>query len=222
VLSVRRLALVLRGQLFVLCTAIVPLVAAAQPAPDTVRACFAGRPLPECKTFWITEVGYYHRAFGGGSIQPVPADFAGRLDLDNHFSWELGRMSNRSARTAVGGTFLVGGGGSGLRFGVKARYRRWLSKRSSLDLSGGALGVVTRSLYSQPSARGYGITGDVALDWKDWAAITVRADAIRGEGRNATAVYTGVRLGSYPAIAATAAIAAYIALLFALLSGEGT
>jgi hypothetical protein len=210
------------GQLFVLCTAIVPLVAAAQPAPDTARACFAGRPLPECTTFWITEVGYYHRAFGGGSIQPVPPDFPGRLDLDNHFSWELGRMSNRSLRSAVGGTILIGGGGSGLRFGVKARYRRWLSERSALDLSAGALGVVTRLPYSQPSPRGYGITGDVAVGWKDWAAINVRADAVRGEGRNAAAVYSGIRLGSYPAIIATAGVAAIVALLIALLSGEGT
>lgn len=218
----QRSALFWLGPLCILCTVIVPMIAAAQSTADPARACFAGRPLPECKTFWLTEVGYYHRASGGGSVQRVPADFAGRLDLDDHFSWELGRMWNRTARTAVGSTLLFGGGGSGLRFGVKGRYRRWLSQRSSLDFSAGALGVVTRSPYSQPNARGYGVTGEVALGWKDWAAIAVRADAVRGADRNAAAVYTGVRLGSYPAITVTAAIAAYAAVIFALMSGEGT
>lgn len=209
--------------LCIACAAGVPAVAGAQGASDTAAACFAGNPLPQCKTFWITEVGYYHRAFGGGSLQQsVPPGAYRRPDLYNHFAWELGRMSNRGPRAAVGGTLLIGGGGSGFRYGVKGRYRRWVGERSSLDVSAGPLGVVTRSQYSEPRISGYGITGGVALGWKDWAAVTVNADAVRGQGRNAGALYGGVRLGSYPAIVATAGIAAYIGLLLVLLSGEGT
>jgi hypothetical protein len=204
------------------CTVGVATVATGQATLDTAAACFAGGPLPQCKTFWITEVGYYHRAIGGGAIQDFPSGVFRRPDLDDHFKWELGRMSNRSQRSAVGGALFFGGGGSNWRFGVDGRYRRWLGGRSSLDLSAGPLGVVTRSPYSQPSTRGYGISGGVALGWNDWAALTVNADAVRGRGRNAGAVYGGVRLGSYPAMGATAAIAAYVGLLLLLLGGEGT
>ena len=205
-----------------LCAVVVPALAGAQAAPDTGKACFAARPVPECKTFWITEVGWYHRAFGSGSIQNVPAGVYARPELNGHLSWELGLMSNRSRGIAVGGTLLVGGGGGSWRFGLNGRYRRWLGERSSIDVSAGPLGVVTHAPYSQPHRAAYGMNAAVALGWRDWAAVTVSADAVRGGGHNATAVYTGVRLGSYPAIVATAAVAAYIGLLLALLSGEGT
>lgn len=204
------------------CTVAVAKVAGAQATPVTAAACLAGKPLPQCKTFWITEVGYYHRVFGGGSIQDVPPGAYRRPGLDDHFSWELGRMSNRSPRTAVGGTLLAGGGGSNWRFGLNGRYRRWVSARGTLDVSAGPLGVVTRSPYPQQRTSGYGIAGAVALGWNDWAAVTVNADAVRGRGRSASALYGGVRLGSYPAIIATTGIAAFFGLLLVLMSGEGT
>lgn len=194
-----------------------------QTTSESRSHCFSPRQLPECKSFWLTEVGYYRRAAGGGSFQSnSPA--GRRPDLDNHFSWELGGMWNRSARTALGGTVLVGGGGggSGLRFGVKGRYRHWTSKRGSVDISAGPLYAVTHSDYPQLRASGAGVSGDVSLNWKDWAAVTVRAEALRGGGRNAGAAYTGFRLGSYPAVFGMATMAAFLGLLTLAYSGEGT
>ena len=208
--------------LCVLCALVLPALAGGQAAPDTGKACFTASPLPECRTFWVTEVGYYKRAFGNGVFPASPLPGERRPDLDSHGSWEVGLMSNRSPRTAVGGTVLVGIGGSTLRLGLKGRYRRWIPERKFVEVSAGALRVATNTPYSQGRITGFGITGDVSVGWRDWVALTARADAVRGSGHAASAVYGGVRLGSYPAIVATAAVAAYIGLVLVLLSGEGT
>jgi hypothetical protein len=208
--------------LWILCllpVAVTPNLVTAQVTPDTGKACFAGRPLPECRTFWLIEVELFHRSFGSGSIQRVPTPGYHRPDLNNHASWEFGGMSNRSGHTAVGGTFLFGLGGSGVRFGLKGRYRRWVTEQGFVDVSAGPLHAATRSQYPQLRASGNGITGDIALGWRDWAAFSVRADAVRGGGRGASAVYVGGRLGSYPAIVATAGITAFVALIYAAYSG---
>ena len=205
-----------------LCAVVVPTLAAAQAAADTGKVCFAAKPLPECRTFWLTEVGYYKRAFGYGVFPASPLPDERRPDLDSHGSWEVGLMSNRSPRTAVGATVLVGIGGSTSRLGLKGRYRRWIPERKFVEVSAGALRVATNTPYSAGRITGFGITGDVSVGWRDWVALTARGDAVRGSGHTAGAVYAGVRLGSYPAIVATAAVAAYIGLILALLSGEGT
>jgi hypothetical protein len=49
-------------------------------------------------------------------------------------------------------------------------------------------------------------------------AATLRADVVRSEGRTFDAVYTGVKLGSFPALLASATAAFYIGLI--LLSGD--
>lgn len=204
------------GALYTLCVAIVPTSAAAQATADNGSACLATQPLPECRTFWLTEVGYYRPVIGTGSTQRNQTAGIGGPGLAKYYSWELGRMSNRSRRTAVGGTFLIGMEG---RFGLKGRYRRWMPNRGFVDVSAGALRAMIHLPAPQFDTPGYGITGDVALGWRDWAAITVRADALRGGGRTAGAVYGGVRLGSYPAIAATMAAAAVGAVIGASFAG---
>ena len=200
----------------------LPALAAAQAAPDTGKACFTARPLPECRTFWLTEIGYYWSAFGPEAARPGSSPGDRQPDLNSHGSLELGLMSNRNPRTAVGGTAFIGTGGSTLRYGLKGRYRHWISDRRFAEVSAGPVGVSSHWPDSPRWSSGVGITGDVSLGWRDWVAVTARAEAVRGRGHTRGAVYGGVRLGSYPAIVATAAVAAYIALIVALLSGEGT
>jgi hypothetical protein len=109
-----------------------------------------------------------------------------------------------------------------LRFGLKGRYRHWIPERRFVEVSAGPFGIATHAPFSEPSAIGFGLTGDLTVGWRDWIAVTARGDAVRGSGHTAGAVYGGVRLGSYPGIVATAAVAAYIGLLLALIGGEGT
>jgi hypothetical protein len=213
----RRLAFAVGlGALFTLRVVIVPANVGAQTTPDSGSVCFEARPLPECKTFWLTEAGYYRPVIGTGSTQRnQTAGFDGP-ELARYYSWELGGMSNRSRRTAVGATFLIGMEG---RFGLKGRYRRWLPNRGFVDASAGALRAMVHLPAPHFDTPSYGITGDVALGWRDWAAITVRADALRGGGRTTAALYGGVHLGSYPAVLATAAAIAYGVCLGASFAG---
>jgi hypothetical protein len=158
-------------------------------------------------------LGYHHRAIGTGFIQEFETASFDRPDLDNHYTWDIGFMANRSPRTAVGGMLHLGADGSGVRIGLKGRHRQWIAGNGVMDVSAGVLRAGIRAPYPELNEAGYGITGDVALGWRDWAALTVRADVLRGGGRTVSALYGGVRVGSYPAIVGTVAAAAYITLL---------
>ena len=144
-------------------------------------------------------------------------------DLEGHIQGSFALMSNRSPHNALGGTVLIGVGGNGGRLAVKGRYRRWLGEQGTLDLSVGAL----RASHSPSGDRQYatsefahGITGDVALGWKDWAALTVRADALGSGDRTISGVYGGsTRIPTRNP--GTAAVAALAAVLIATYGGTG-
>lgn len=199
----------------------VPAAAKAQSPPEPASNCFVGRPMPKCKTFWLTEFAYHRRAIGTGFVEDFETASFERPDLDDHYSWDIGVMWNRGPRTALGGTLHLGGGGSEVRIGLKGRHRRWIAGKGVMDVSAGVLRATVRAPHPTLSAPGYGLTGDIALGWRDWAALTARADVLRGDGRTVSALYGGIRLGSYPAIVGTVAAAAYIALLLAAI-GSGT
>lgn len=85
-----------------------------------------GRPLPEVRSFVITEVG------GWWMIDEDPVsggnDFA--------VSCDLGWMRNLDEKNALGWTVFSEVGGFA-RLGVRARYRRWIGRAASIDLSPG-------------------------------------------------------------------------------------
>ena len=176
------------------------LVAAAVlanlPSASVVQAqnCSRGRPLPTCKWFGITEFGYAYRI-----DQPL-------LPESEYFTLALGVMANLDQRSAVGGTAFLRLGTSG--WGFKARYRRWLSHGFSLEASPGILLL--------ESGAQTGFTGEVAVNFRDWAAATASFDAV--SGRDSWTV--GIRLGSEPAI--VAAVVGVIYVLAASCANAGT
>lgn len=194
---------------------------AGQAVQDSAGFCFTGRPLPRCKTFLLTEAGQYWFLKGTEFTQQRDTHTFELADLDAHLSWEIGVMSNLNPNSAAGGTVLIGVDGNGGRFALKGRYRRWLGEKGMLDMSAGALRASLRAPHNELNATGYGITGDVALGWRDWAALTVRADALSSGDRTVGGVYGGVRLGSQPAIIATTVFVALIAAFIASY-GAGT
>lgn len=200
-----------------------PLLLRAQDSTRTApRLCYRGRPAPACTRFVLTEIGYYARAAGSSSSFIVPGsgdqgrpDFPVTLrDISPQVSWELGLMSNRGPKSALGATVLIGAGGGdgGAEVGLKARYRRWLGDNGlAIDVGSG---LFAGSLTAPNGrANGAGITGDVALNAADYGAVVVRFDALRADDRTATALYTGVRLGSKPALGATGLLAAFVILV---------
>jgi len=167
--------------------------------------CFRGRPLPRCRAFFLTELSYVRRLAGSvltydtpssGGFDPSPLSIR---DFDSHLSWELGYMVNRGAKSALGGTLMIGTGDAGARTAAKGRYRQWIDGGdASIDFSAGLLSAGVRGPTG--TTRGVGFTSDVTLGVGDFAGVTARAELMRVNNRNIGALHGGVRLGSLPAV----------------------
>ena len=210
------------------CTVAVQLTAQDSTVTPT-RLCYRGRPAPHCQRFVLTELGYYARAAGstesysqtytGSDGQSTTTSYT-ENDMSSQLTWEVGMMTNRGPRAALGATLLLGFGDSGGDVGLKGRYRRWLGRDgAALDVGGGVIRGTTNGRSG--TRTGTGLTGDVALNAADYGAIVVRMDMLRAEGRNTSAIYGGVRLGSKPALVGTGALAVgFVLLLMAFASGD--
>jgi hypothetical protein len=126
-------------------------------------------------------------------------------------------MRNHSLTRADGFTAEFGFNEGGPRIAGLRRYRFWLPNQQLIDAS---LGVVHLGVRPVPERHvpGNGLTADVSYGWHDLAAATLRADIVRSEGHTFGAVYTGVKLGSFPALLASATAALYIGLI--ILGGD--
>ncbi len=172
-----------------------PLAAQAVPARDAPRAvCFRGRPLPRCRAFWLTEFG---------------------LSLpDGPFGWQLGAMRNVGKRNAVGGTLYLRIDG-GTAYGVKPRFRRWLSPVVALDVSPGII------ILAGPE-KSVGFAGHTGLSLGDWLTLSVQAETVAPgfEGGQRVKWAGGARLGAGPGT--IAGIAGFVLLAaYALACGGG-
>jgi len=163
--------------------------------PANAQHCFRGKPLPECKTFWITEFGYNHR-----------------LDQYNvshsYFTWETGLMRNVDRQTAIGATLFFGADPYGHRYGLKPRYRRWLNNSVSLDFGAGVLLGGEHDFIN----RFPGLTSHVGLSFGDWLALTGHLEITRLQYKRFRIIketdyawYVGAKLGSYPGLIASIA-----------------
>lgn len=193
-------------------TAVALLVALAGLGLDTdplaAQSCFRGRPLPECESFWITELTWNQRL--NDSPDPEKAGF--------YFVWELGRMANRDERTALGWTVHLGADDNGTRLGARVRARRWLGRRTSLELAPGVVAAASDNILD---VRIPGLTAQGSLNLADVGALVVQVELLRytvGEPfrervrpRGAEGVdvawYVGARAGSHAGLAATSALA---------------
>ena len=142
----------------------------------------------------LFEAGAGHRSRGG----------RGELDL----SWHAGVLTNR-ARSAVGATVFAAAdfdlkhGSPSYRVGVLPRYRRWLSRTASLDLSAGPV----LEVGGRPPA--LGASAEVAVGWGNDIGISGRLDF---GGGNGVGWVGGVKLGSKQAGAAIKAEAVGLAV----------
>jgi hypothetical protein len=117
-----------------------------------------------------------------------------RAELD--VSWQAGALANRG-RSALGATAIVGFGLNvnsdrpvhDTRLGALGRYRRWLGRGASLDLSAGP---VVELRQGAPAA--LLTTAAVAVGWANDIALSGRVDV---GGATGPAWFAGVRLGSH-------------------------
>jgi hypothetical protein len=95
--------------------------------PSSAGVGRQGRPLPDQRAFTITEVGAYRL------LDEDPISGGGDLE----FVCDVGRMWNVSPKHALGGTVFAELGGNHQRGGARMRWRYWLARRVSTDLTGG-------------------------------------------------------------------------------------
>jgi hypothetical protein len=181
--------------------------------------CFKGRPAASCSSFLITEARVLYR------LSP---------ETSNPARWylaaDLGWMKNIGAGAAVGVSVFAGPefGFEEVNYGVRARYRRWLSERSSIDVSAGTVfGTVA-------NVGGPGFSGAVDLNLDDLFLATFLLEyadtsvcgLLEGQGhrmcgaRYKTRAYIGLGLGSSLGVASYG-IAGLIGLLALGFAGSG-
>ena len=151
---------------------------AQQPA---TKLCFSPRQLPACRSFLVTEFGAITPMSGGG--------YAGEA----HATWEYGLMRNRGAKSAVGATALLGMSDDVARFGLKARYTRWLGRSASLDVAPGLL--ILGANEGVDWRRVLGFTGSVGVG-TNLVGVRGQLELTRAaSGAIKPATYLGMRLG---------------------------
>lgn len=134
-----RLAFAFLSALLVAIAVVEPPAAEAQSRAGGA-SCFQAGPLPDCRSWWVTEsfVGMRFREQTMGTAG-VPGDGGGweipptvREVLDGSFAYSatVGWMRNTGSRSAVGGVIQVSD--IGVRIGP--RLRRWLGSSYAVDV----------------------------------------------------------------------------------------
>jgi len=181
---------------------------------DTVRTrgfCLRARPAPGCRSFATIELMYERPVYSTKVPGWVDAD-GGPTDFGDHLLAAVGPMVNISERAAIGITAVFFLSNSErMSPGFEARYRRWQTPRTALDLSAGA-GPMDIWEDVNTLVRGTGITLSAAVMHRELVGANVRLEWARGGGRSPAGVYFGGRVGSYLApIGVVALVAAYLA-----------
>jgi hypothetical protein len=175
---------------------LLPIALAVQTL--SAQTCFPGRPLPGCRSFPITEIGYAHR------LDKAPSATGGDPQV-HYLNGEVGWMFNRSPRLAIGGTFFAGAlvdYAFEFRPGVKARVRYWIDRRTGLDLGAGLLlgrTPVSRTINS-PDEHRLGGAGHVGLSFRDAALLIFEVEYLPNPANRDLVAYAGARIGSKPAM----------------------
>jgi hypothetical protein len=185
------------------CYAGIVIALPVAPSPGWAQAvelaglCFKGRPMPWCRSFLVTELGFRYQLNAPEGVYP------------QGLTLEAGWMRNLSQSLALGATaFATGqGGGEGgdalFSVGLKPRVRRWLGDRLSVEVSAG-LAFPIGGEYGSP-----GITGDVGLNVGDVLQLTGSFETLRFPlGGADVAWYFGGKAGSYAGVVATVALVA--------------
>jgi hypothetical protein len=149
------------------------LVAALVPQPTAAQTCFRGRPLPQCRHFFLTEATLMHRLDMPGGARPGESTVLGV---------GVGLMRNITPTTAIGvagnlqGDTYEGGGV------LQVRFRHWLTDRFSLELAPG-IGL----------GGGMDANLQAVASLADRLAIVVQVEAVSAQARHWSPVDRGIR-----------------------------
>lgn len=167
--------------------------AAAQTTAGGGRACYQPRPMPACRSYWVTE-------FGGAWYTAPPS--GGRTPDRRRFvvTWEVGYMRNRATHDAVGATLFLTTNDQFMRSGVRARCRRWMADGVAADIAPSLIVLQADDDLEVRARPGVSLQGGVHLG--RWVGLTSELEATSGGVR----LLSGLRVGSYAGAAAGLAL----------------
>lgn len=186
--------------------------------------CLTARPAPQCRACFVTEFGYdfkvtaplKRRTFSAQG-DSITATYENPISGRHLITSELGVMYNIGRDHAVGFTHFIGwDAGHRLFGGVKLRGRRWLSERSSVDVSAGALlwgiegegfekpGFIAGASWNVSSWQSVDLTV-TSMESKPWGyayydSMLSVAHRTYSPGQREVAVYLGHRIASKPGL----------------------
>jgi hypothetical protein len=212
----------------VVAVTLIPIAVAAQtdtgakaPAPT----CWRGKPLPQCRAFWITEMA------GGYAFVTTKTNYAltfgshvetrSKADESSQLLWTIGPMFNTAPARAFGVTLSAGLVNEGGREAIELRRRRWMTAATSLDFSAGALRMDIPKSPGRPTGAAYGLTTGIYLGGVDLVHLDGHADVVFASNRIRGGATAGGGFGGYGAVAGTALLATLaVALALAIAGGD--
>ena len=184
-------------------------VVESRPKAKYRSLAFQGGDRTTCASFLLTEIGVLH-------------SFDGRRGQHAVYLADIGWMKNVGERRAWGASAFGVAGSDFSRAGLRARYRRWLGPRTSVELSPGIV------LVGNDEFVGPGLIGQAALNLGDVMSVVGEGEldrvrvadpgALGGEGTRYgtdSSFRIGVRGGSFVSAGVTMGLAAIYAVFLA-------
>lgn len=147
------------------------------------QPCLTAKPAPACRSCFITEFGYGYKvtpAFNQRATQMIgdSVTFASEWELAgrNLLASEVGYLYNLNPQYGLGFTHFTGWNiGNSLRGGLKLRVRRWITTRTSLDVSCGAiLWAIDQGGFEDPS-----LIGGASVTFSEWESVNLLVEIVQ-------------------------------------------
>jgi len=206
----------------------LPTLASAQSdsgGPPQRSWCWRGKPEPQCRRFWVTEVsGEYSYSTTETHYQSVYTNSVNaysRPDVSSQVLLTVGPMFNTSPARALGGTLSWGFVNDGSRLALEARRRNWISSSSAVDFSAGLLRTDVPPLPDQFYHSAYGVTAGVYAISSDLIHVNTHVDVLLTNGHVRAGGTVGGGFGSYVATGVTVVAGALVLVAIIAIARSG-
>ena len=189
--------------------------AARAPSPS----CWRGKPLPQCRSFFITEMAGEYAFVTTKTNDPLAFEARSRADESAQLLWRIGPMFNTSPSRAMGVTLSAGTVNDGGREAIEFRQRRWISPEQSVDFSAGALRMDIPKSSQRPTGAAYGLTTGLYLVGGDLIHVDGHADFVIASNRIRGGGTVGGGIGGWGAVGGTVLFAALAIAAAIVLAG---
>lgn len=211
--------------ILVLALALIPPTVAAQSdsvATPPPRRCWRGKPLSQCRSFWITEMAGQYAFVATKTNYTLTygsqVETRSIADESEQLLWTIGPMFNTAPARALGVTLSAGLVNEGEREAIEVRRRQWLGAAQSLDFSAGVLRMSIPKSLERTTGAAYGLTTGMYLGGGDLIHLNGHVDFVVASKRIRGGATAGGGLGSYAAVTGTVLVYALAGVIGLLIS----